>query len=148
MTDTTTDGADISGTADDIDLTDSPFSDFLGFELLLDDEDRALLSRVRAHMTRIVEPVINEYWTRAEFPHDLVAGIAGLGIAGAGVRRARLPGARRARSTAWSRWSWPGSTRRSPPSWACTAAWRWARSTCAAPTSRRSAGCPRWRGWS
>jgi len=82
VTDTTTDGTDVSGTTDDIDLADSPFSDFLGFELLLDDEDRELLSRVRAHMTRIVEPVINEHWTRAEFPHDLVAGIAGLGIAG------------------------------------------------------------------
>ena len=31
MTDTTT---DVSGSADDVELTDSPFSDFLGFELL------------------------------------------------------------------------------------------------------------------
>jgi glutaryl-CoA dehydrogenase len=63
-------------------LDDSPFSDFLGFELLLEDQDRELLSSVRAFMTREVEPVINEYWTRAEFPHDLVPGIAELGIAG------------------------------------------------------------------
>ncbi|MCW2759264.1 MAG: mmgC 12 [Nocardioidaceae bacterium] len=66
----------------DHDLDDSPFSDFLGFELLLEEEDRALLSDVRAFMTREVEPVINDYWTRAEFPHDLVPGIAALGIAG------------------------------------------------------------------
>ena len=33
-------------------------------------------------MTREVEPVINDYWTRAEFPHELVPGIAELGIAG------------------------------------------------------------------
>ena len=33
-------------------------------------------------MTREVEPVINDYWTRAEFPHDLLPGLAGLGIAG------------------------------------------------------------------
>jgi glutaryl-CoA dehydrogenase len=33
-------------------------------------------------MTREVEPVINDYWTRAEFPHALVPGIAELGIAG------------------------------------------------------------------
>ena len=26
--------------------------------------------------------MINDFWTRAEFPHDLVPGIAGLGIAG------------------------------------------------------------------
>jgi glutaryl-CoA dehydrogenase len=63
-------------------LEDSPASDFLGFELLLDEQDRELLSRVRAFMTREVEPIINEYWTRAAFPHELVPGIAELGIAG------------------------------------------------------------------
>src|SRR5918997_1449031 len=67
---------------DDIELADSPFSDFLGFELLLEEEDRELLSSVRAFMNREVEPVINDYWTRAEFPHDLLPGIAKLGIAG------------------------------------------------------------------
>lgn len=67
---------------DDRDLEDTPFSDFLGFELLLDDQDRELLSNVRAFMTREVEPVINEHWTRGDFPHDLVKGIAELGIAG------------------------------------------------------------------
>ena len=63
-------------------LEDSPFSDFLGFELLLEEPDRELLSGVRAFMSREVEPVINDFWTRAEFPHDLVPGIAKLGIAG------------------------------------------------------------------
>ncbi|MEO9321918.1 acyl-CoA dehydrogenase family protein [Nocardioides sp. C4-1] len=61
---------------------ETPLSDFLDVELLLDEEDRALLSRVRAFMTREVEPVINDHWTRAEFPHDLLPGLAGLGIAG------------------------------------------------------------------
>lgn len=41
-------------------LEDSPFSDFLGFELLLEEQDREPLSRVRALMTREVEPVIND----------------------------------------------------------------------------------------
>ncbi len=63
-------------------LDDSPASDFLGFELLLEDEDRAVLHRVREHMTTKVEPVINDYWTRAEFPHDLLPGFASLGISG------------------------------------------------------------------
>ena len=66
----------------DMDLTDSPGSDFLGYELLLDDDDRALLSTVREYMASTVEPVINDYWTRATFPHDLVPGLAKLGIAG------------------------------------------------------------------
>ena len=69
-------------TLDDDARADSPFSDFLDFELLLDEEDRELLSRVRAFTTREIEPIINDYWTRAEFPHQLVAGLAELGIAG------------------------------------------------------------------
>ena len=67
---------------EDLGVEDSPVSDFLGFERLLSDEDRDLLRRVRAFMTREVEPVINDYWTRAAFPHELVPGIAKLGIAG------------------------------------------------------------------
>jgi glutaryl-CoA dehydrogenase len=66
----------------DLDLSDTPDSDFLGFELLLDDEDRKLVARVREFMLTEVEPVINGFWTRAEFPHDLVPGLAALGIAG------------------------------------------------------------------
>ncbi len=73
-------------------LEDSPFSDFLGFELLLEEQDRELLSRVRAFMTREVEPVINDYWTRAAFPHDLVPGIADLGIAGLAFDGPGCPG--------------------------------------------------------
>ncbi len=75
-----------------MDLTDSPASDFLGFELLLDDDDREVLARVRSHMTTTVEPVINEYWTRAEFPHDLLPGFADLGIAGLQYEGPGCPG--------------------------------------------------------
>jgi len=75
-----------------MDLTDLPVSDFLGFELLLDDDDRELLARVRTHMASVVEPVINEYWTRAQFPHDLLPGFAGLGIAGLQYDGAGCPG--------------------------------------------------------
>ena len=66
----------------DDDVRDAPFSDFLDFEQLLAQQDRELLSRTRAFLTREVEPIINDYWTRAEFPHELVPGLAGLGIAG------------------------------------------------------------------
>jgi glutaryl-CoA dehydrogenase len=68
--------------SDDLDLSSTDDSDFLGFELLLDDEDRKLVERVRAYMVTTVEPVINDYWVRAEFPHELVPGLAELGIAG------------------------------------------------------------------
>ena len=57
-------------------------ADFYALELLLDDEDRRLLHRVRAFMEKEVEPIINEYWTRARFPHELLPGLAELHIAG------------------------------------------------------------------
>ncbi|HET6392301.1 MAG TPA: acyl-CoA dehydrogenase family protein [Blastococcus sp.] len=57
-------------------------SDFYDLEALLDDEDRALLHRVRAFMDAEVQPIINEYWTRAEFPRQIIPGLAELGIAG------------------------------------------------------------------
>jgi glutaryl-CoA dehydrogenase len=57
-------------------------SDFYDLEALLDDEDRALLYRVRDFMDTEVQPIINEYWTRAEFPRQLIPGLAELGIAG------------------------------------------------------------------
>ena len=57
-------------------------ADFYALELLLDDGDRALLHRVRAFMEKEVQPIINRYWTRARFPHELLPGMAELGIAG------------------------------------------------------------------
>jgi alkylation response protein AidB-like acyl-CoA dehydrogenase len=57
-------------------------SDFYDLEALLDDDDRALLHRVRTFMDEQVEPVINEWWTRGKFPMDLIPGLAELGIAG------------------------------------------------------------------
>ena len=68
--------------SDDFRLADTDDSDFLGFEMLLDENDRKLLDKTRRFMIQAVEPVINDYWTRAEFPHELVPGIAELGIAG------------------------------------------------------------------
>jgi glutaryl-CoA dehydrogenase len=57
-------------------------ADFYALELLLDDQDRALLQRVRGFMEKEVQPIINRYWTRAKFPHELLPGLAELGIAG------------------------------------------------------------------
>ena len=57
-------------------------SDFYELEALLDDDDRALLYRVRAFMDEQVTPVINEWWTRGQFPRQLIPGLAELGIAG------------------------------------------------------------------
>jgi len=57
-------------------------ADFYSLELLLDPAGREQLLAVREFMAKSVAPVINHYWTREEFPHDLVPGLAALGIAG------------------------------------------------------------------
>jgi glutaryl-CoA dehydrogenase len=57
-------------------------SDFYELAELLSPEDRDLLGRVRRFMDEQVEPCINEYWTRGEFPRHLIPQIAELGIAG------------------------------------------------------------------
>ncbi|WP_411722078.1 acyl-CoA dehydrogenase family protein [Mycetocola sp.] len=47
-------------------------SDFYGFETLLTDQEQEALMRVRDYMEGTVRPVINDYWERAEFPHELI----------------------------------------------------------------------------
>jgi glutaryl-CoA dehydrogenase len=65
-------------------MTKAPDADFYALESLLDDHGRELLLRVREFMEKSVQPIINEYWIRAEFPHELVPAMARLGIAGLG----------------------------------------------------------------
>jgi glutaryl-CoA dehydrogenase len=63
-------------------MTAARESDFYSLELLLDPDGRELLGRIRAFMEKEVEPVVNHYWTRAEFPFQLIPALAGLGVAG------------------------------------------------------------------
>jgi glutaryl-CoA dehydrogenase len=67
-------------------------ADFYLLEQQLEPEGRQLLRRVREFMEKSVQPVINQYWTREEFPHDLVAGMRDLGIAGLGYSGYGCPG--------------------------------------------------------
>src|SRR5262252_6857349 len=69
-------------------------ADFYLLEQSLDDEGRQLLLRVREFMEKSVQPVINHYWTREEFPHDLVPGLRQLGIAGMAYSGYGCPGAK------------------------------------------------------
>ena len=57
-------------------------SDFYSLELLLDPDGRQLLHRVREFMEKEVEPVINRYWTREEFPREIIPAMSELGVAG------------------------------------------------------------------
>ncbi|MDX6239670.1 MAG: glutaryl-CoA dehydrogenase [Kribbellaceae bacterium] len=62
-------------------MTTDPI-DFYGLEMLLDDRDRGLLHAVRDFGDKQVAPIINEHWTRASFPFELIAPLCDLGIAG------------------------------------------------------------------
>jgi glutaryl-CoA dehydrogenase len=64
----------------------SPEDDFYEVTDILAPDDRALLARVREFMRLQVEPIINGYWMRADFPHHLVPGLAELNIAGLSYR--------------------------------------------------------------
>src|SRR5258707_13331180 len=63
-------------------MTDATDSDFYALELLVDPAGRQLLRRVREFMEKEIEPVINRYWTREEFPHELIPAMGQLGVAG------------------------------------------------------------------
>ena len=66
--------------------------DFYQISTILSEEDQALLRRVRDFMESEVAPIINRYWTREEFPHQLVPGLADLGIAGLSYHGYGCPG--------------------------------------------------------
>jgi glutaryl-CoA dehydrogenase len=67
-------------------------ADFYALEELLDDRGRDMLRQVRDFMEKSVAPVINHYWTREEFPFDLIPAMAGLGIAGLACEGYDCPG--------------------------------------------------------
>jgi glutaryl-CoA dehydrogenase len=73
-------------------MTNAADADFYGLEQLLDQAGRDMLQRTREFMTKEIEPVINRYWTREEFPHELIAGLAALGIAGTAYNGYGCPG--------------------------------------------------------
>ena len=57
-------------------------ADFYLLERSLEPEGRQFLHRLREFMEKSVQPVINHYWTREEFPHDLMDDFRQLGIPG------------------------------------------------------------------
>jgi glutaryl-CoA dehydrogenase len=50
-------------------------SDFYGFEALLADHEKEALVRLRAFLDTDVKPIVNDYWDRAEFPHQILPGL-------------------------------------------------------------------------
>ena len=66
--------------------------DFYLVDELLTDEERGIRDRLRAFCEAEVLPVINGYWERAEFPHELVPKIAELKLAGGTIEGYGCPG--------------------------------------------------------
>jgi glutaryl-CoA dehydrogenase len=56
--------------------------DFYRFEELLADDERVTLHAVRDFLRKEVAPIANRYWAKAEFPFEVIPGIAALGIVG------------------------------------------------------------------
>jgi len=63
-------------------MPNTPDADFYGLDRLLADAGRETVQRTREFMIKEIEPVINRYWTREEFPHELIPAFGGLRIAG------------------------------------------------------------------
>jgi glutaryl-CoA dehydrogenase len=59
-----------------------PSSDFYGLERTLEPSELGVLHAVRTFMRDEVEPIINDHWTRAKFPFQILDGFRQLDIAG------------------------------------------------------------------
>ena len=66
--------------------------DFYHINAILSEEDQDLLYRVHAFMKDEVAPIINHYWIREEFPHQIIPGLAALNIAGLSYHGYGCPG--------------------------------------------------------
>lgn len=66
--------------------------DFYTIGVTVSEEDQALLHRVRDFLEAEVAPIINQYWIREEFPHQLIPGLAALGVAGLPYQGYGCPG--------------------------------------------------------
>jgi glutaryl-CoA dehydrogenase len=59
-------------------------SDFYGYENLLPEREKQFLADLRAHLEAEVKPLVNEYWEKAEFPHQIREGLHRAGVIGLG----------------------------------------------------------------
>ena len=57
-------------------------SDFYGYEDLLSDREKGVLADLRRYLETEVKPGVNRHWADATFPHEIVKGLAGLGLFG------------------------------------------------------------------
>ena len=56
--------------------------DFFDYRSLLDKDEQALLADLRTWLTDNLAPIVDDYWARAEFPHQLIPELAPLDVMG------------------------------------------------------------------
>ena len=64
--------------------------DFYHVQELLSDEEQGRAVRIRDYLEREVTPIIEDYWERAEFPHQIKPGFPELGVYGPLWEESRL----------------------------------------------------------
>ena len=57
-------------------------SDFYGYENALSEREKDVIVRLREYLEEEVRPIVNDHWARAEFPTQVVQGLADLGLFG------------------------------------------------------------------
>jgi len=66
--------------------------DFYSLHTTLSEEDQSLLQRIRTFLEADVIPIINQYWIREEFPHQILPRLAELHIMGLAYQGYSCPG--------------------------------------------------------
>src|SRR5687768_126130 len=56
--------------------------DFYDLSQLLNPEERAIQLQVREFMNKEIRPIVNNYWLKDEFPHQIIHALAKLNICG------------------------------------------------------------------
>jgi glutaryl-CoA dehydrogenase len=67
-------------------------SDFYHLSHLLSNEERELQQKVRAFMEKEIQPIVNDFWLRGEFPFDIIPKMAALNICGVTYKGYGCPG--------------------------------------------------------
>ncbi len=70
-------------------------ADFFDYRSLLDADETALLDELRSWLGTHLAPIVDDYWARAEFPHQLIPELAGLDIMGLALDMDDRPARRR-----------------------------------------------------
>jgi glutaryl-CoA dehydrogenase len=70
-------------------------TDLFDYRDLLDDDETALLCELRAWLEKNLAPIVEDYWARAEFPHQLIPELAGLDVMGLALDLDDRPARRR-----------------------------------------------------